>query len=78
MSFEPREFLRHIVAETDYLATAGAGVTRAQFDADVTLQRAFVRSLEIIGEASKRIPDDLRAANPDVDPALMALWSSAL
>ena len=27
---------------------------------DAILKRAFVRSIEIIGEASKRIPDDLK------------------
>jgi uncharacterized protein with HEPN domain len=27
---------------------------------DATLKRAFVRSLEIIGEASKQIPDDFK------------------
>lgn len=27
---------------------------------DATLKRAFVRSLEIIGEASKKIPDDFK------------------
>jgi uncharacterized protein with HEPN domain len=27
---------------------------------DETLQRAFVRSLEIIGEAVKQLPDDLK------------------
>ena len=33
---------------------------------DPTLSRAFVRSLEIIGEAVKGIPDELRAKYPDV------------
>ncbi len=66
MSFEPREFLRHILAEADYLIAAGAGVTREQFEGDETLQRAAVRSLEIIGEASKRIPEELRQKHRDV------------
>ncbi len=57
MSFEPREFLRHILAETDYLVTASHGVTREQLGRVETLQRAVARSLEIIGEASKRIHD---------------------
>ena len=59
MSFEPREYLRHILAETDYLATASAGLTREQFQHDQTLQRAFVRSLEIVGEAAKKIPPEI-------------------
>jgi uncharacterized protein with HEPN domain len=72
MSFEPREFLRHILAEADYLLTATAGVTRERFDQDGTLQRAVVRSLEIIGEASKRIPTGLRAQHPTVEWRAMA------
>ena len=72
MSFEPREFLRHILAETDYLIGASAGVTREQFENDETLQRAAVRSLEIIGEATKRIPEDMRPEHRDVEWRAMA------
>jgi uncharacterized protein with HEPN domain len=72
MSFEPREFLRHIASEAAYLESASVGVTHDQFFEDATLQRAFVRSLEIIGEATKRIPNDMRAAHPDVEWRAMA------
>jgi uncharacterized protein with HEPN domain len=67
MSFEPREFLRHMLAEADYLATASAGVTRGQYDADETLQRAVIRSLEIIGEAAIRVGPAVRAQHPAVE-----------
>ena len=72
MSFEPREFLRHILAEPDYLIAASAGVSREQFDRDDTLQRAAVRSLEIIGEASKRIHEELRQKHGEVQWRAMA------
>jgi len=36
------------------------------------LKRAFVRSLEIIGEAVKQIPDDFRAGYPLVEWRKMA------
>jgi len=68
MSYEPRDYLRHIVAETDYLiAQAASGMTLDSFVADETLRRAFVRSLEIIGEAAKRIPGDFREHHPQVE-----------
>lgn len=64
MSFEPHNYLRHILAESDYLLQESAHLTLEQFVASGTLQRAFVRSLEIIGEASKKVPDAYRAPGP--------------
>lgn len=72
MSFEPREFLRHIITECDYLLSVSAGITPTQLENDPTLQRAVVRSLTIIGEATKRVPSDLRAQYPDVEWRAMA------
>lgn len=46
----------HLLDEVQYLREAGRNTTRAEFLADPTLQRACVRSFEIIGEAAKRIP----------------------
>jgi uncharacterized protein with HEPN domain len=67
MSFEPRDFLRHILLEADYLVERSQGVELATFAADPTLSRAFVRSLEIIGEAAKKVPADLRMLYPEID-----------
>jgi uncharacterized protein with HEPN domain len=72
MSYEPREFLRHILAEADYLVALGPTLTRTRLDEDPTLQRAVVRSLEIIGEAAKRVPSAVREANPHVQWRSMA------
>ena len=36
------------------------------FESDVRTQYACVRNLEIIGEATKKIPDEMRAQVPDV------------
>ena len=72
MSFEPREYLRHILAEADYLATASVGLTRETFQHDDTLQRAFVRSLGIVGEAAKKVPPEMRTQYPEVEWKAMA------
>ena len=72
MSFEPHNYLRHILAESDYLLQESAHLTLEQFVASATLQRAFVRSLEIIGEASKKVPDAYRAQHPDIEWRAMA------
>lgn len=72
MSYEPRDFLLHILTEADYLIAQIDGLTADSFAADETLRRAFVRSLEIIGEAAKKVPEDFRTQHPDVEWRSMA------
>ena len=72
MSYEPRDYLRHILVEADYLIGQSSGLSFEAFAADETLRRAFVRSLEIIGEAAKKVPEDYRAGHSDVEWRAMA------
>ncbi len=72
MSFEPRDYLRHILVEADYVIGESGGLTFEKFMSDGTLQRAFVRSLEIIGEAAKKVPEAFREQYPAVDWRAMA------
>lgn len=67
MSFEPHDYLRHILAEADYLIEQSEELTFERFDADETLRRAFVRSLEVIGEAVKKLPAEFREQHPEVE-----------
>ena len=72
MSFEPRDYLRHMLVEADYLMGRAAGLSFEVFAADDTLRRAFVRSLEIIGEAAKKVPEEFRTQHPAVEWRAMA------
>jgi len=47
MSFEPLEYVRHIVAEADYLTAQTTSISKDDFLKSETLRRAFVRSLEV-------------------------------
>jgi uncharacterized protein with HEPN domain len=61
MSKEPVEYLKHIRDESLYLlSVTSTGITREEFLNNETLKRAVVRSLEIIGEATKKIPADFK------------------
>ncbi|MBK7214299.1 MAG: DUF86 domain-containing protein [Bacteroidales bacterium] len=61
MSKEPIEFLKHIRDENLFiLSFIDKGLTKEDFLEDEVLKRAIVRSLEIIGEASKKIPADFK------------------
>ena len=61
MSKEPIEYLKHISDECTFiLSVITNDKTKEDFLIDETLKRAVIRSLEIIGEASKKIPADFK------------------
>lgn len=67
MSISPIEYLNHILDEIDYLVKGREDVTKEQFLSDETKKRAFVRSIEIMGEATKNLPRDFRDRHPHID-----------
>ena len=56
MSLSPLEYIHHILDETAYLITQAGRLSKEEFSQNETLKRAFVRSIEVIGEATKNIP----------------------
>ncbi len=67
MSQSPVDYLKHILDECEYILSAiPDGFTKEQLLMDETLKRAVVRSLEIIGEATKKLPDDLKNEWPAI------------
>jgi len=67
MPLSPLEYLRHILDETKYLIEEMQGLSKEQFLRDGTLKRAFVRSIKIIGEASRKVPSELKNQYPRVN-----------
>jgi uncharacterized protein with HEPN domain len=72
MSPSPLEFLQHILDELNYLQRERELLTEAAFIKNPTYQRAFARSLEVIGEAAKKVNPSFREEHPEVPWASMA------
>jgi uncharacterized protein with HEPN domain len=64
-SYKP--YLLHIIEEADYLLKNSADLDYSGFIEDENLRRSFVRSLEIIGEAVKNLPNEFRDKHPEVE-----------
>ena len=60
ISKDPKEYLRHIQDECSYIISVTENLHYNDFIENETLKRAIVRSLEIIGEATKKIPADFK------------------
>ncbi len=67
MSKEPIEYLKHIRDESLFiLSVIDNNISKDDFLRDETLKRAVIRSLEIIGEATKKIPADFKVKRDSI------------
>jgi uncharacterized protein with HEPN domain len=53
--------------EIDYIESRISGVNYESFIKNETLKRAFVRSIEVIGEAPKKLPEGIKSMQPDIE-----------
>jgi uncharacterized protein with HEPN domain len=67
-----RLFMEDIVACCDKIGRYTVGLAFDQFRSDEKVVDAVARNLELIGEATKRLPDDLRRRYQDVPWRKMA------
>ena len=72
MSRSETEYLWHIRDEARYLREASREQSWDDFSDNETLKRAFVRSIEVIGEATKNLSTEFREQHPDVQWRAMA------
>jgi uncharacterized protein with HEPN domain len=67
MSRSVIEFFQHIKDELDFLEKNSKGLDFKSFYINEVLKRAFSRSLEIIGEAVKNVPEEIRFEYAEVE-----------
>jgi uncharacterized protein with HEPN domain len=72
MPYSANDLIRHILDETVFLVAEASSMSEEQFMVDEKTQRAFARSFEIIGEASKKVPDDFKSAHTEINWTAMA------
>ena len=65
----PRDYkvsLDDVLEAVERIESYTAGMDKAEFQVDRKTIDAVVRNLEIIGEAVKNVPPDVRASSPSV------------
>ena len=67
MSKSSLDYIAHILIEIDFLKRKSLNKTEEDFASDEMMQRAFTRSLEIIGEAVKNIDDEVKAQHSEIN-----------
>ncbi|MBI4824678.1 MAG: DUF86 domain-containing protein [Nitrospirae bacterium] len=65
-------FVKHIIDEINYIIKETKDLDYATLTGNETLKRAVVRSLEIIGEATKNLSPEFKEKYPDVEWKEMA------
>jgi len=66
------ELVQHILVETTFILNHIANKTKDEVVKDEVLCRAVVRSIEIIGEASKKIDDEFKSIHHHIEWKKMA------
>ncbi|KKQ97612.1 MAG: hypothetical protein UT24_C0006G0008 [Candidatus Woesebacteria bacterium GW2011_GWB1_39_12] len=66
MKRDPKVYLQDILEAIERIEEYTKGLNKDKFFRDSRTQDAVIRRLEIIGEAVKKIPQDLRKKHPEV------------
>ncbi|BDZ71976.1 HepT-like ribonuclease domain-containing protein [Methanobacterium petrolearium] len=66
MSKDPKVFLEHILESIELIEDYTSELAKEDFLNSVLLQDAIIRRIEIIGEAIKNLPEDLKNKYPEV------------
>jgi len=66
MKKDARIFLSHILESIELIESYTKKVTKKEFLESRQIQDSVIRRIEIIGEAVKNIPDELREQHPEI------------
>lgn len=66
MSKDPRPLLQHILESLERIDKYTEGMTKEEFTKSVQAQDSVMRRLEIIGEATKNLSQELREKYPEI------------
>ena len=66
MKKDPGVFLDHILECIDLIDDYSKEVTESEFKGSSSLQDMIIRRIEIIGEAVKNLPDDLKKGHTEI------------
>jgi len=66
MKKDPKIFIEHILESIERIEEYTKEITKDEFLNSRQVQDAVIRRIEIIGEAVKKIPDEIRQKHPDI------------
>jgi len=65
MKKEPLIFIKHILQNIEDIEIFSKGLSKNNLEKDILRQKAIIRSLEIIGEAVRNLPDSFKKKHPE-------------
>ena len=66
MKKDPNILFKHILESTEYIERYVGGISEKEFLKSIQVQDAVIRRLEIIGEAIRNLPEELKEKYPSV------------
>jgi len=66
----PRDYKQHIddiLEAIDFIREYAAGMDYGSFESDKKTQHAVIRNLEVIGEAARVLPDEVKNRTPEIE-----------
>jgi len=66
MKKDPKVLLTHILESIDLISQYIQGISHEQFLRSIEKQDAVLRRIEIIGEAARNLPDEIKTSYPDI------------